>query len=269
MSAQRLLVPSQGYTKVAETRFDTPIRLDFHIRLDTRAIVEFPSCVNLHYLIETALTPLVIPSHLPRARSKSNRKQVVVIDCKGHLLGRLAATIAKELLKGQKIVCVRTEELNMSGSLGRNHLLWEHYVNKRMNTNPNRGPFHFRAPSAMLYRAVRGMVPYTTARGARAMSRLLCFEGCPAPYDKVKRVVVPHALTIFRLKPGRTYCRIGDLATRVGWTHGAVVKRLEEKRALKASAYHKKKVAAQGKIAKALQDPKVVSISQQLAQYGY
>ncbi len=43
-------------------------------------------------------------------------EETVVIDCRGHLMGRLAATIAKELLNGQHIVCVRTEEINISGS---------------------------------------------------------------------------------------------------------------------------------------------------------
>lgn len=39
----------------------------------------------------------------------------VVIDCRGHLLGRLASIVAKELLSGQKVVCVRCEEINISG----------------------------------------------------------------------------------------------------------------------------------------------------------
>lgn len=40
----------------------------------------------------------------------------VIIDCRGHLLGRLSSIIAKQLLNGQPIVCVRTEEINISGS---------------------------------------------------------------------------------------------------------------------------------------------------------
>jgi len=43
-------------------------------------------------------------------------EKVVVIDSRGHLLGRLASIVAKELLCGQKVVCVRTEETNISGS---------------------------------------------------------------------------------------------------------------------------------------------------------
>ena len=39
----------------------------------------------------------------------------VVIDCKGHIMGRLASVVAKELLSGQKVVCVRCEDINITG----------------------------------------------------------------------------------------------------------------------------------------------------------
>jgi ribosomal protein L13 len=41
---------------------------------------------------------------------------VVIIDGKGHLLGRLASIVSKQLLLGKKIVVVRTEEILISGS---------------------------------------------------------------------------------------------------------------------------------------------------------
>lgn len=44
----------------------------------------------------------------------------IVIDGKGHLLGRLASIISKQVLNGQKIVVVRCEEVNISGSFFRN-----------------------------------------------------------------------------------------------------------------------------------------------------
>jgi ribosomal protein L13 len=50
----------------------------------------------------------------------------VVIDGKGHLLGRLASTVAKQLLNGQKVVVVRCEALNISG---------EFFRAKRMSTH--------------------------------------------------------------------------------------------------------------------------------------
>ncbi len=42
-----------------------------------------------------------------------------MIDGKGHLLGRLASIVAKQLLNGQKIVIVRCEALNISGEFFR------------------------------------------------------------------------------------------------------------------------------------------------------
>ena len=43
-------------------------------------------------------------------------QKLVVVDTRGHLLGRLASLIAKELLMGQHVVCVRCEEINISGT---------------------------------------------------------------------------------------------------------------------------------------------------------
>lgn len=77
------------------------------------------------------------------------------------------------------------------------------FLRKRCNVKPSRGPFHFRAPSKIFWRTVRGMVPHKTKRGAEALKRLKVFEGIPPPYDKQRRMVVPSALRVLRLKPGR------------------------------------------------------------------
>lgn len=72
-----------------------------------------------------------------------------------------------------------------------------------MNTNPSHGPYHYRAPAKIFWRTVRGMVPHKMYRGKEALGKLKCFEGIPAPYDKKKRVVVPSALRVLRLKQRR------------------------------------------------------------------
>ena len=87
------------------------------------------------------------------------------------------------------------------------------------------GPFHFRAPSKMFWRTVRGMIPHKTARGAAALERLKTFEGIPPPYDTQKRMVVPQALRVLRLKPGRKYCTVGRLGHEFGWKYQDVVAR--------------------------------------------
>lgn len=57
------------------------------------------------------------------------------------------------------------------------------------------------------------------------MERLKVFEGVPAPYDKKQRMVVPQALRVLRLKPGRKYCTVGRLSHEVGWKYQDVVAR--------------------------------------------
>lgn len=47
-----------------------------------------------------------------------------------------------------------------------------------------------------------------TSRGAAALERLKVFEGVPPPYDRKKKMVVPSALRVLRLKPGRKYCTL-------------------------------------------------------------
>ena len=126
-----------------------------------------------------------------------------MIDAKGHLLGRLASTVAKNILIGNKVVVVRCEAINMSGNFYRNKLKYLKFLKLRCNVNPLRGPFHFRAPSKIFWRTVRGMVAHKTERGKAALKRLQTFEGVPPPYDKKKRMVIPSALKVLRLKQGR------------------------------------------------------------------
>merc|ERR1711939_311607 len=201
----------------------------------------------------------------------STFEPVVVIDGKGHLLGRLASTVAKRLLNGQKIVVVRCEALNISGEFFRAKLKYHAYLRKITRYNPTRGgPFHFRAPARVFYKTVRGMVPHKTARGKAAMERLKVFEGVPAPYDKKKRMVVPQALRVLRLKPGRKFCTVGRLSHEVGWKYQDVVARLEERRKVKGAAYYERKKAARRQLAEAKKTASVDDkVKSKLAEYGY
>ncbi|WVQ97673.1 ribosomal protein L13 [Kwoniella sp. CBS 9459] len=193
--------------------------------------------------------------------------QPIVIDGKGHLLGRLASILAKQILSGQKVTVVRCEEINVSGSFFRNKLKYHNYLHKRHIVNPKKsGPFHFRAPSRILYKAVRGMVPHKTSRGAAALKRLELFEGVPPAQDKVKKMVVPAALRVLRLKPGRKFCTLKRISAEVGWNYKDVVDRLEEKRKVKGQAYFERKQAALKLRSKAEAS---VPKDEKIAQFGY
>lgn len=130
----------------------------------------------------------------------------ILIDGKDHLLGRLAATVAKQLLLGQKIIVVRCEAINISGNFHRSKLKYLNFLRKRCNVKPKRGPFHFRAPSKIFWRTVRGMIPHKTSRGEESLKKLKVFDGVPQPYDVQKKFVLPGSLRHVALKPRRKYC---------------------------------------------------------------
>eukprot|EP00127_Corallochytrium_limacisporum_P000045 Clim_evm24s2 gene=Clim_evmTU24s2 len=198
-------------------------------------------------------------------------EKVIVIDGKGHLLGRLASIVAKEILSGQNVVVVRCEEIEQTGKFIRNKLKYLSFLRKRTNVNPDKGPIHFRAPSKIFWRTVRGMIPHKTQRGKAAMDRLKVFDGVPPPYDKMKRMVVPDALRVLRLRPDRKYCKIGRISHEVGWKYQDVVATLEEKRKVKAQAYYerKKELAKIRSQAEKNKASELEGINGELAQFGY
>lgn len=123
----------------------------------------------------------------------------------------------------------------------------------------------------MVWRTIRGMIHQKTARGQQAIKRLSTFEGIPAPYDKQKRMVVPAALRVMRLKPGRDYTVVGELAHSVGWKHKELLGRLEAKRKAEAKEFFEAKKAKQALRQKAEEAcaGELAKVNEVLAAAGY
>jgi len=115
------------------------------------------------------------------------------------------------------------------------------------------------------------MIPHKSKRGAEAMNRLKVFDGIPHPHDKEKRMVVPSALRVVRLKPGRKYCTLSRLSHEVGWKYKDVLETLEEKRKAKAAVYyeHKKKIENLKQKAAENKAEELKSVNEVLASYGH
>lgn len=88
------------------------------------------------------------------------------------------------------------------------------------------------------------MVPHKTKRGKESLQNLKCYEGIPAPYDKMKRVVVPSALRVLKLKPRRAFCELSRISHEVGWKYQDVISTLEQKRKVKSQLYYLRKQRA-------------------------
>lgn len=153
----------------------------------------------------------------------------------------------------------------------RNRVKYSQFRNKRMNTNPIRGPFHQKTPALMVWRTIRGMVHQKTERGQEALTRLSTFDGIPAPYDKQKRMVVPAALRVVRLKPEREFTVMGELASSVGWKHKDLLVRLEAKRKAEGKEFYEAKKAkmALRKKAEAECAGELAKVNEVLAASGY
>jgi large subunit ribosomal protein L13Ae len=193
----------------------------------------------------------------------------IIIDGRAHLVGRLASKVAKEIMRGQRVVVVRCEQMNISGSLFRNKLKWADYIAKSNNSNPRRNFKHFHSPSRIFWKTVRGMTPHKEVRGKIALQKLKVFEGIPFPYDQKKRMVVPEALKVLRLKAHRKFCVLGDLSSSAGWTKSTLVKSLEEKRKAKADKFYQTKQKKAVAKAKAMGDKKLEKVNKELAAHGF
>jgi large subunit ribosomal protein L13Ae len=193
----------------------------------------------------------------------------IIVDGRNHLVGRLASKIAHQLLVGQKIVVVRCEGLVFSGSLFRHNITFHEFLRKANNTNPRRNFKHFRSPSRMFWRVLRGMLPHKTARGKAALQRLKVFEGIPYPYDAKKRMVVPQALKVLRVKSFRNTCKIGDLCNMVGWRNKDIVDKLEQKRLAKSQVYFEAKKKKDAARAKQMADGRMGQVNNELKKYGF
>ncbi|MEZ0346505.1 MAG: 50S ribosomal protein L13 [Infirmifilum sp.] len=140
--------------------------------------------------------------------------EVVVIDGSGHIAGRLASYIAKNLLMGKQIVVLNAEKIIITGkpnSIVANYqkrwLEWKSYYNPE-----KRGPKYHRTPDRLFKRIVRGMLPHDKPRGREALKRLRVYLGVPKEFKDVKSIKVDEAL--FR-NPFVSYITLGELYARL------------------------------------------------------
>merc|ERR1712242_184419 len=171
-------------------------------------------------------------------------KKNVVIDADNHLAGRLCAVVAKELLRGNNVTLVRCEGIFITGNFYRNKLIMLEKMHKRTATNPKDGPFHHRAPSMMIKRMVRGMLPNKTGRGQAALKEVRCL-------------------------PGRKIASLGRLCHEVGWQYKDCVERLEAKRLANAQHWYERCQAKEAKKAAQAAKANTADIDAKLAALGY
>jgi large subunit ribosomal protein L13Ae len=167
-------------------------------------------------------------------------RETLVIDAKAHVVGKLAAVVAKSLLEGKCVVVLRAEEALFSMPIERAHKIYQNKLKKRCLVNPSRGPFHHKEPSKNLRRIIRGMMNYKSMKGASDLARLSVFDGIPLEYEKSGRVVCTHALARTQLKPYTKRCTLGEVCEKMGWNNLPILRKFEAERQKRADAEHKR-----------------------------
>lgn len=97
----------------------------------------------------------------------------MIIDAKNAVLGRLASTAAKELLKGNDVVIFNAEKAIITGD---RNVLMNKYLERRRRGSPQHGPFFPRQAQLIVRRTVRGMLPYKTNKGRTALRKLRVYK---------------------------------------------------------------------------------------------
>lgn len=97
------------------------------------------------------------------------------IDADNQVMGRLASTIAKELLKGRKVFIVNAGKVVISG---KPEYVFKKYKERLDRGDPYKGPFFPKYPDRMLKRVIRGMLP-KNFRGRDALKRLRVYNTIP------------------------------------------------------------------------------------------
>jgi large subunit ribosomal protein L13 len=137
---------------------------------------------------------------------------MTVIDANGLILGRLASTVAKQLLSGDdEIFIINAEKAVISGSKA---TTLKEYRETRERGATEFGPYFPKRPDRILKRTIRGMLPYKRARGRDAMSRLKVYVGVPYEFKGAETITIPDA--DMRLLSSNKYVELGEVSQKMG-----------------------------------------------------
>lgn len=140
---------------------------------------------------------------------------MIIIDGEGHVLGRLASVISKNLLNGEEIVVLNAEKIMITGNKDWAYAKYKQRVDRASISNPrDLGPKYPRRPDDIFRRTVRGMLPFKKSKGRTAYKGLKAFVGVPDEYADVEVVNIPEA-ELRDLKKG---IELGEVSKLLGAT---------------------------------------------------
>jgi len=141
-------------------------------------------------------------------------KEIITIDVKDCIAGRICSHITKLLLKGHHVRVVNAEKSMISGNRYKTIEIYKEFLEISSATNPIHGPFHPRKPDRILTRMVRGMLPKRKPSGITALKRLRVYIAVPPELKNTKLETFEDSKI---RKPSSYFISLGELAKQIGW----------------------------------------------------
>ncbi|CAN5581860.1 50S ribosomal protein L13 [soil metagenome] len=148
------------------------------------------------------------------AEQKQGPNQILTIDAKDCIAGRMCSHISKLLLQGHHVRVVNAEKSMISGNRYKTIEEYKEYLTISSATNPIHGPFHPRMPDRILTRMVRGMLPKRKSSGLTALKRLRIYVAIPPDLKNAKLETFEDSKI---RKPASYFITLGELAKQIGW----------------------------------------------------
>lgn len=137
------------------------------------------------------------------------KRNIIVIDASGLVLGRMATHAAKAAIMGDEVHIVNAEKAIIIGASKKS--IQEHYHQKRRVGTQRKGPFFPREPHLLVKRTCRGMINYQSSAGRAAYKRIKAHLGVPKELAGSKVTELPAAK-----RPARSFLTVAELSTWLG-----------------------------------------------------
>lgn len=99
-----------------------------------------------------------------------------IVDGNNLIFGRMATSVAKNLLNGEHVYIINAENIMISGNKTR---IVSRYLSRRKLKNkadPEKSPHYPRVPYLLVKRMIRTMLPWKKSKGKAAYKRLKVFN---------------------------------------------------------------------------------------------
>ena len=139
------------------------------------------------------------------------KKDVIIIDAKNLIIGRLSSYVAKQALLGHYFEIINIEQSIYTGNKKK---IFARYRQFREMGTPTQGPFYHRSAKDLFKRTLKKMLPFKTTRGREALERIKVYKGVPARFKEKETITLEDA-NVSKV-PNTKYVRLQEVTNFLG-----------------------------------------------------